>query len=485
MHLQRVQVPDFRVLKDVDITFEKDFSPRVFPLGSQNGGGKSTLLQLIFVLLHCSTNPSRHFAIKNLLNGFTLRKGEDKRVLAIVDIWNGEKTIQLEFFVCGDTYIQKKYNAAINESEKTDLFLLSFYLFARVENLQQKINGFEKENSYLKDIIEEFGYRNSDNTSFSFMNSRESLKKRLSNLGFKFDSLEVDFSDPDSLNKTLKEIKVHLSNRHEKLKDEQLKISKLVYKLIESLKSDNIKYITYYAQKDIFNEIEIEALLCNIPDEDHDFLECLSNKVFLSAPSTQVFLFLNRNSRKSLFTSKSTYLSDLISANSDLSGLFTYDFLATDILIQAFKNARDTDFKEALKTGEYGNNYKKLLQDLDFLLNNKQVNLMDDFSGLTFKLDRFKDSIELYPEDLSHGELKRLSVYVWLKYKNIEDSIVLMDEVDLALHPDWQYQIVSDLIDWSASNQYVLATHSYELCNALTPSHVKILEPKLTERRSD
>ena len=51
MHLQRVQVPDFRVLKDVDIIFEKDFNPRVFPLGSQNGGGKSTLLQLIFVAL--------------------------------------------------------------------------------------------------------------------------------------------------------------------------------------------------------------------------------------------------------------------------------------------------------------------------------------------------------------------------------------------------------------------------------------------------
>lgn len=32
MHLQRVQVPDFRVLKDVDIIFEKDFNPRVFPL---------------------------------------------------------------------------------------------------------------------------------------------------------------------------------------------------------------------------------------------------------------------------------------------------------------------------------------------------------------------------------------------------------------------------------------------------------------------
>jgi len=45
MHLLRVQIPDFRVLKDVDITFEKEFSPRIFPLGSQNGGGKSTMVQ--------------------------------------------------------------------------------------------------------------------------------------------------------------------------------------------------------------------------------------------------------------------------------------------------------------------------------------------------------------------------------------------------------------------------------------------------------
>jgi len=34
MHIQRIQVPDFRVLKNVDITFEKDSSPRIFPLGS-------------------------------------------------------------------------------------------------------------------------------------------------------------------------------------------------------------------------------------------------------------------------------------------------------------------------------------------------------------------------------------------------------------------------------------------------------------------
>ena len=54
-----------------------------------------------------------------------------------------------------------------------------------------------------------------------------------------------------------------------------------------------------------------------------------------------------------------------------------------------------------------------------------------------------------------------------------------MDEIENALHPDWQYQIVRDLVEWGKDNQYILATHSYGLCEALTPAHVKELEPKL------
>lgn len=46
---------------------------------------------------------------------------------------------------------------------------------------------------------------------------------------------------------------------------------------------------------------------------------------------------------------------------------------------------------------------------------------------------------------MSHGELKRLSLYMWLKFNKIENSIVLMDEVEIGLHPDWQYEIVNDL----------------------------------------
>ena len=80
---------------------------------------------------------------------------------------------------------------------------------------------------------------------------------------------------------------------------------------------------------------------------------------------------------------------------------------------------------------------------------------------------------------MSHGELKRLSLYVWLKYSNIENAIILFDEIEIALHPDWQYQIIRDLEEWGPTNQYILATHSYELCQALTPAHVKEIEPRL------
>jgi len=120
MHLQRIQVPDFRVLKDVDITFEKEFIPRIFPLGSLNGGGKSTLLQLIFVLLHCSTNPSRSIFIKNMLEGFKIQDGLDKRVIALLDVWDEDKSVRLEFFSYKDSSARNLVFNQDGESEAGD-----------------------------------------------------------------------------------------------------------------------------------------------------------------------------------------------------------------------------------------------------------------------------------------------------------------------------------------------------------------------------
>jgi predicted ATP-dependent endonuclease of OLD family len=375
MHLLRVQVPDFRGLKDIDITFEKDFVPKIFPLGSQNGGGKSTLLQLIFVLLHCSVDEHKKPFVQAVLQGFKILDGE-KKILAIIDIWDGKKIVQLEF------YCQK----------------------------------------------------------FSFVAGT----------------------------------------------------------LEEDINSENIIEICYVEnfREEIFHDetrLTITVLNCLFNNQSHEqgksFLEKISHKIFLAAPSTQVFLFLPQNYKKLLFRGSSKadggYYGILDSAKSELKGFFTYDFLAVELLIELFKNARDRDFKEAIKTGHYGNSYQALIKELNLVLGNKRINLDEDFAGVNFQLYNNAETIELYPEDLSHGELKRLSIYVWLKFRNIKDAIVLMDEVEIAFHPDWQYQIISDLQEWGPSNQYILATHSYALCEALTPAHVKEIEPKLLKQQSN
>jgi len=370
MHLLRVQVPDFRGLKDIDITFEKDFVPKIFPLGSQNGGGKSTLLQLIFVLLHCSVDDDKKPFLQNLLQGFKVADGEEKRVLALIDIWDREKIVKLEFYC-------RKYENFLLDIEPENLIPICSYSSAKQSNNNQKPN------------------------------------------------------------------------------------TELVC-CFNSLKKDEAKL----------------------------FLEELSHKkIFLAAPSTQVFLFLPQHYKKLLFRGSSKgdggYYGILDSAQYELKGLFTYDFLAVERLIELFKDANARDFREAIKTGNYGNSYQSLIKELNLLLGNKRINVNEDLSGVNFQLYNNGETIELYPEDLSHGELKRLSIYAWLKSRNIEDAIVLMDEIEIAFHPDWQYQIISDLKEWTPSNQYILATHSYALCEALTPAHVKEIEPKLIKQESN
>jgi len=479
MHLQRVQVPDFRVLKDVDITFEHDFNPRVFPLGSQNGGGKSTLLQLIFTLLHCSTNPNRLFALKNLLSDFCLQEDNDKRIVAKIDIWDGEKIVQLEFFVCNSIYLDKtlKLDVLTNSQHQRNNSTLS--LLADIKRVLTHINKLDICKKDLKNI---------DILNTSEANLVTGIQKLF------IDLQEFEIELPKSLLSIPLEQNLVISEFDKMAKKIEIKLDALNIEwnvlelqrkeVIKYLNSKSIEYIHSY--KDNINEDKV--LLCNVCNLEtnliNQFLNKLSEKVFLAAPSTQIFLFFSRKVRKSLFAERNTYQTKITDISGRLSGLFIYEFLAVDILVKAFNHAKDIDFKEAIKTGEYGNNYKNLLKDLELLLNNKKVNLRHDFTGLTFTENESIDKVELEPEDLSHGELKRLSIYIWLKHRNIENAIVLMDEVDIALHPDWQYRIGMDLVEWVSSNQYILATHSYELCESLTPSHVKILEPRLTERQS-
>ena len=111
----------------------------------------------------------------------------------------------------------------------------------------------------------------------------------------------------------------------------------------------------------------------------------MSKRIFLGSPSTQIFLFLSKNYRKSLFRSpifgknprenlsigKKNYELQKLKeqewekTKKELTNFFSYDFFSVDVLIQSFKQSRDKDFEEAIETGHYGNHYQNLLNDFN------------------------------------------------------------------------------------------------------------------------
>ncbi|MEH2225456.1 AAA family ATPase [Nostoc sp.] len=491
MKLLRVQVPDFRILKNVDITFEPEFIPSIFPLGSQNGGGKSTLLQLIFILLHCSCDSDKKDFVKNILYGFTINNNSKNRVLAIIDIWNEDKIVQLEFLSYND-YSLRELLISDDKTEVDNDNYLQLSVSNQLEKIINKISITEKEIYDLKRAIITLDSVRQLETFESVEEKIYALRELMQRLErFEFRILRFPIANisierfQDEVQTRLDISKLNLKKHYE----EREQLERILPRVIKYWQSEKLLYICNYSANG--NKDEEEVLLFRITNIDMNeveiFMKKLSQKIFLAAPSTQVFLFNSKESRKLLFKkqdNETEYYSQLKLAKYKLSGFFTYDFLAVDILIEAFKSARDKDFAEAIQKGEYGNSYKALINDLNIILFNKKINVDTDLSGVIFKLDKDGGDVELYPEDLSHGELKRLSIYIWIKYHNIENAIVLMDEIEIAFHPDWQYQIIADINQWAPSNQYILATHSYELCQALTPAHVKELEPKLLKQEA-
>ncbi|RUS92312.1 AAA family ATPase [Trichormus variabilis] len=174
MHLQRIQVPDFRALKDIDISFEKEFTPRIFPLGSQNGGGKSTLLQLIFVLLHCAGNPDRVEFIQNLIDGFYIKDNSGERTLATIDIWDVSLNVKIEFFVGNEDYI---FNQFIG-SKVDNIELMKYYNFHKKEFISEKISPLQKNKSNIEMVLLNLRHKARKNNQVDSLSTEEQDKEK-------------------------------------------------------------------------------------------------------------------------------------------------------------------------------------------------------------------------------------------------------------------------------------------------------------------
>jgi predicted ATP-binding protein involved in virulence len=494
MHLQRVQVPNFRALKNIDITFEKERIPRIFPLASLNGGGKSTLLQLVFALLTCSTNQEKHQFLRNLLKDFEIDVTPDN-ILAKIDLADGDNTINIEFYCYTTSDLTSKFLVDSDVKSLSDFSIGNYpYFFSKINHKIQSLNeDISKKNTEEESINEKIEFkklkilRNEQEEQSSYY-QEQSIESRQISREREFESENL-LEEIRILEEKCKEIIDQIEDLNSVLYEQQDRYSELEIastsrnQIIDGLKLEGVTYICSCCfDNETNNQVN---LLCRITgdEENKNILEKVSKKIFLAAPESQVFLFFSRQDIDCLFENRNSvesYESIIQKNQNKLSGFFLYDFSMIKILAEAFSKARHNDWQQAIRTrGQYGNEYARISKDLEYVFSGKIIEPLEDLSGIVVKtIDNSKERV-LHPEDLSHGELRRLTFYAWLRTKEIQDSIVLIDEIEIGLHPDWQYQIVKDLEDWAPSNQYILATHSYEICSALTPAHVKEIEPKL------
>jgi len=450
MYVEKIEIPAFRVLRDVVLEFDGGYDPQIFPIGSENGGGKSTLLQLVFALLHCSAHRSRHPYLENLLASDSYFS-DDERLIARLIVKIDDESHALEFISLNNVFLARKLETPIQ---------LGFDTWHEAGEASKVRRRTQRRIDQLL------------------------LRKKLD------EAHERELGD--------------LQRQHEDIAPIVDVLRADIERMNGLLVALDYDPIMIYRCPTPTKE-ESRALVCRIPGQSaskaRDVIRAAASKVFLLGPSNQQYLFLGRDARKALLAAtppsandtdrvarsntpvprpQIEYMTKLDEAERTMTGFFAYDWLSVEPLVQLFASARDEDFKRAVKTGSYGDGYTTILKEVNALLFGKQVRPLEDLSGVEFVVaGPGGQETTLSPEDLSQGELKRLVIYAWLKANKAVDSLVLIDEIEASLHPDWQLGIVQDLQSWAPKNQYLLATHSYDLCRALTPRHVRDLSPAL------
>ncbi|CAI0835276.1 recombination protein F [Serratia proteamaculans] len=149
---------------------------------------------------------------------------------------------------------------------------------------------------------------------------------------------------------------------------------------------------------------------------------------------------------------------------------------------------KKTQFKQVSNVGAVNSSvlYKNVISAiLRFLPEFENINLV--YSENEFKLVLTKSGIELDAQQLSQGEKTILTLVgdlarrLSLLNPELENpfegkGIVLIDEIDLHLHPTWQQKIIGRLLATFPNVQFILSTHSPQVLSTVPARSIRILE---------
>lgn len=114
----------------------------------------------------------------------------------------------------------------------------------------------------------------------------------------------------------------------------------------------------------------------------------------------------------------------------------------------------------------------------------------------TFKLRCLYNGIETYLEELSSGFQSVLgiifTIFKWIEAVNSGQNqkvanasgTVIIDEIDLHLHPEWQRRIISNLKNVFPRLQFIITTHSPHVARTTLPHEIFVLRKEILESQS-
>lgn len=144
-------------------------------------------------------------------------------------------------------------------------------------------------------------------------------------------------------------------------------------------------------------------------------------------------------------------------------------YIATKMISAMLKN----------KNEKVGDVQKKVFNEINEIFENLSIDVkVEDISqdgrNITLFTNSAGDKFDI--NELSSGEKQLFLRTLAIKMLNPENSIILIDEPELSLHPKWQQKIVDVYRKIGENNQIIIATHSPHILGSVKKENIMLLD---------
>ena len=144
-------------------------------------------------------------------------------------------------------------------------------------------------------------------------------------------------------------------------------------------------------------------------------------------------------------------------------------YIATKMISAILKN----------KNEKVGDVQKKVFNEINEIFENLSIDVkVEDISqdGRNITLFTNSSGDEFDINELSSGEKQLFLRTLAIRMLNPENSIILIDEPELSLHPKWQQRIVDVYRKIGKNNQIIIATHSPHILGSVKKENIMLLD---------